>query len=572
MLGRLLKSLRPSKAPALVTQAMAHWRRNDLKAAERCLRQALAERPLDAAILANLGGVLLDAGLRDEGIALLARAGELEPEDLGLRGKFARALVAARRAQEGIEAYRELLRRDPQDPRARAEILQPLMDRCEWALLDAQLAALDEAARAQPRPGWLLRIPPFTSLALPLPPEVQRDIAVSASAAIEQRVSSLARPAPAMQRDHARLRIGYVSSDFYHHATAHLAAGLFELHDRSRFEIFAYCHSPDDGSDYRRRLMQAFDHFHEVRTWSFDAIAARIAEDEIDILVDLKGHTARSRLEIFALRPAPLQLTYLGFPGTLGAQFIDYAIVDDVVVPEADCAHYTEKLVRLAGSYQVNDRRQPIAEAQASREALGLPHDGVVFCSFCRHFKIEPVMFGAWMRILAALPGSVLWLLQGGGTKRMREAAARAGIDPERLVFAPGVPKPEHLARHRAADLMLDTRLYNGHTTTSDALWAGLPVVTLPGETFAARVSASLLHAAGLPEGIVSTLAEYEALAVALAQDGPRLAALKQRLNETRMSCALFDTAAFTRRLEAAYLRIWERRQAGAPPAHIEVA
>jgi len=361
MLGRLLKSLRPSKAPALVTQAMAHWRRNDLKAAERCLREALDERPLDTTILAHLGGVLLDAGVRDEGIALLARACELEPEALGLRAKLARALVAARRAQEGIEAYRELLRRNPDDPRARAEILQPLMERCEWTLLDEQLAALDAALQARPRPDWLTRIPPFTSLALPLPPEVQRDIAVAASAAIEQRVASLARPTALARRDHARLRIGYVSSDFYHHATAHLAAGLFELHDRARFEIFAYCHSPDDGSDYRRRLMQGFDHFRVVRELPFDAIAARIAEDEIDILVDLKGHTARSRLEIFALRPAPLQVSYLGFPGTLGAGFIDYAIVDRVVVPEADFAHYSEKLVRLAGSYQVNDRSQPIA-------------------------------------------------------------------------------------------------------------------------------------------------------------------------------------------------------------------
>jgi len=567
MLGRLLKSIRPSKAPALASAAMAHWRRNDLPAAERSFRQALAERPFDAAILANLGLVLLEAGSRDEALTLLRRACEADPADLGIRGKLARALVASRHVREGIDAYRELLRRDPDNVRARAEILQPLLDRCEWALLEEHVAALTAAAR----PAWLTRIPPFVSLALPLAPEVQREIAVAASAAIEQRVASLPRPAQAPPKRRARLRIGYVSSDFYHHATAHLAAGLFEHHDRDRFELFAYCHSPDDGSDYRHRLIKAFDHFNDVRAQSFDEIAARIARDEIDILVDLKGHTGRNRLEIFALRPAPVQLTYLGFPGTLGAAFIDYAIADAVVVPDADLAHYTENVVRLAGSYQVNDRRQPVASESPTREALGLPRDAFVFCSFCRHFKIEPVMFAAWMRILAAVPGSVLWLLQGAGAGRLRDAAAQAGVDPARLVFAPGVQKAEHLARHRAADLMLDTRLYNGHTTTSDALWTGLPVVTCPGATFASRVSASLLRAIDMPEGIAADLAAYEHTAIALARDATRLTALKRKLEANRLSTALFDTEGFTRRIERAYLSMWERHLTGKPPAPFDV-
>jgi protein O-GlcNAc transferase len=571
MLGRLLKSIRRSKAPGLAAAAMAHWRRNDLAAAERGFRLALAERPFDAAILANLGLVLLEAGSRDEALALLRRACEADPADLGVRGKLARALVAARRVREGIEAYRELLRRDPGNARARAEILQPLLDCCEWTLLEEHVAALTAAAGESPRAAWLTRIPPFASLALPLAPDVQREIAVAASAAIEQRVASLPRPVRAPPKRRARLRIGYVSSDFYHHATAHLAAGLFELHDRDRFELFAYCHSPDDGSDYRRRLIKAFDHFDEVRARSFDEIAARIAHDEIDILVDLKGHTGRSRLEIFALRPAPVQLTYLGFPGTLGAAFIDYAIADAIVVPDADLAHFTENVVRLAGTYQVNDRRQPVAAETPRREALGLPQDAFVFCSFCRHFKIEPVMFAAWMRILAAVPESVLWLLQGAGASRLREAAAQAGIDPARLVFAPGVQKAEHLARHRAADLMLDTRLYNGHTTTSDALWTGLPVVTCPGASFASRVSASLLRAIDVPEGVTTDLADYERSAIALARDATRLMTLKRKLEANRLSTALFDTEGFTRRLERAYLSMWERHLAGQPAAPFDV-
>jgi protein O-GlcNAc transferase len=571
MLGRLLKSIRPSKAPALASAAMAHWRRNDLPAAEKSFRQALAERPFDAALLANLGLVLLEAGSRDEALTLLRRACEADPADLGIRGKLARALVASRRVPEGIDAYRELLRRDPDNARARAEILQPLLDRCEWTLLEEHVAALTAAAHESPRPAWVDRIPPFVSLALPLAPAMQREIAVAASTAIEQRVASLPRPKQAQPKRRARLRVGYVSSDFYHHATAHLAAGLFELHDRDRFELFAYCHSPDDGSDYRHRLIKAFDHFNDVRRRSFDEIAARIAQDEIDILVDLKGHTGRNRLEIFALRPAPVQVTYLGFPGTLGAAFIDYAIADAIVVPDADFAHYSERVVRLAGCYQVNDRRQPVATEKPAREALGLPRDAFVFCSFCRHFKIEPVMFAVWMRILAAVPGSVLWLLQGAGAGRLREAAAQAGIDPARLVFAAGVQKAEHLARHRAADLMLDTRLYNGHTTTSDALWTGLPVVTCPGATFASRVSASLLRAIDMPEGITADLAAYEHTAIALARDATQLAALRRKLEANRLSTALFDTAAFTRRLERAYVSMWERHLAGNPAAQFDV-
>lgn len=571
MLGRLLKSLRASKAPTLASAAMAHWRRNDLFAAETSFREALRERPFDAAILANLGLVLIEAGSREEALALLQRACEADPADLGVRIKLARALVVARRVREGVDAYREVLRRDPGNIRARTEILQPLLECCEWTLLEEQFAAIASATRESPRPAWLMRIPPFVSLALPLAPDVQREIAVAASTAIAQRVASLPRPVQAFSTRRARLRIGYVSSDFYHHATAHLTAGLFELHDRDRIELFAYCHSPDDGSEYRDRLIKAFDHFNDVRTRTFDEIAARIAHDGIDVLVDLKGHTGRSRLEVFALRPAPVQVTYLGFPGTVGAEFVDYAIADATVIPDADFAHYTESVVRLAGCYQVNDRRQPVAFEAPTREALGLPRSAFVFCSFCRHFKIEPVMFAVWMRILEAVPGSVLWLLQGAGAGRLREAAAKAGIDPARLVFAPGVQKAAHLARHRAADLMLDTRLYNGHTTTSDALWSGVPVVTCPGATFASRVSASLLRAIDVTQGVTADLADYERCAIALARDASRLAALKRKLEANRLSTPLFDTAAFTRRIERAYAVMWERHLAGKPSAPFDV-
>ncbi|MBF0286020.1 MAG: hypothetical protein HQL51_16345, partial [Magnetococcales bacterium] len=344
--------------------------------------------------------------------------------------------------------------------------------------------------------------------------------------------------------------------------TAHLMLGLFRRHDRSRFEIFAYSWGKDDGSHYRRRLREECDHFVDLEGASSYAIARRIREDGIDLLVDLKGHTGQSRPDIFKLRPAPLQATYLGYPGSFGGEFMDFAIVDPWVVPPSRHGVYSECLAYMPHCYQINDNEQSIAEPLPSRQACGLPEKGFVFCCFCTHYKIEPVIYSAWMRILQQTPGSVLWLLapvEAWGRDNLLRETEQRGVDPARIRFAPPLPKDQHLSRLRQADLFLDTLFYNAHTTASDALWAGVPLLTLPGETFASRVGSSIARAADLPELVMGSLAEYEATAVALAtRDKARLKQLRQRLAANRLTCPLFDTDRFTRDLESLYQRMWE--------------
>jgi predicted O-linked N-acetylglucosamine transferase (SPINDLY family) len=357
-----------------------------------------------------------------------------------------------------------------------------------------------------------------------------------------------------------RLRIGYLSADLHEHPTSQLLVGALEHHDRARYEVHAYALDSDDGTAHRARLVAAFEHFHDVRALAHDALARQIAADGIDVLVDLQGYTAESRPQVAALRPAPVQVNYLGYPGTMGAAFVDFILADATLVPPGDEQWYGETVIRLPDTYQANDDRQAIAERAFARSELGLPEDGAVFASFNAHFKIERETFAAWMRILAAVPGSVLWLLGGPGEAALRAAADRSGIEPARIVFATRMRKPEHLARHRAADLFLDTYTYNAHTTASDALWAGLPVLTRPADGFAGRVAASLLRAIGLPELVAPDLDAYERTAVELARDPAALAALRAKLAAHRSSLPLFDTARFTRNLEAAFDEMWARK------------
>lgn len=350
-----------------------------------------------------------------------------------------------------------------------------------------------------------------------------------------------------------RIRLGYLSADFHDHATAHLMLGMFKRHDRERIEVVAYSYGPDDGSDYRRRIRAEVERFVDLAALSDRDAAARIHADGIDVLVDLKGYTREARTGILAWRPAPVQVAWLGYPGSMGAPFIDYALVDARVVPAEAALHYSETLLYMPDCYQVNDDEQAVAATVPSRAEAGLPAKGFVFCSFCAHYKIDPAAFDAWAAILARVPGSVLWLIDGYPQARenlRREIAAR-GIAPDRLVFAARQRKDLHLARHRLADLFLDTFAYNAHTTMSDALWAGLPAITIPGRTFATRVGVSLLQAAGLPELVAPDAAAYVELAVALARDRKRLATLRDRLAATREASPLFDTAGFVRDWEA---------------------
>ena len=373
---------------------------------------------------------------------------------------------------------------------------------------------------------------------------------------------------------HDKIRIAYLSTDFRAHAVAFLIVGIFEHHDKDRFETIAISFSRDDKSETRTRIETAFDRFIDVQEMSDSEVAALMREMEIDIAIDLNGYTGDSRTAILAHRPAPVQVNYLGYPGTMGAPYIDYIIADRMVIPEAQQNHYSEKIVYLPDAYQANDRKRRVADRTPTRSEAGLPERGFVFASFNNTYKIGPEVFDVWMRLLRSIEGSVLWLLEDNaiaGANVKREAQAR-GVAPERLVFAPRNKPDEHLARHRLADLFLDTLPYNAHTTASDALWMGLPLVTCPGNTFPGRVAASLLNAIGMPQLVTASLAEYEALARKLAGDPAALAAIKAKLAVNRDTHPMFDTARFAGYLESAYVTMWERQQRGDVPASFLVA
>ncbi len=373
---------------------------------------------------------------------------------------------------------------------------------------------------------------------------------------------------------HDRIRIAYLSADLHEHATAYLIAGLFEQHDKSKFETTAISFAPNQNSDMRRRIISAFEHFIDVENKSDQEIADLIRQREIDIAIDLMGFTQGARYNALARRPAPIQVNYLGYPGTMGADYIDYILADPTVIPEEHFSYYSESVVWLPESYQVNDWRRHISEQGPSRRECALPDTAFVLCCFNSPYKILPDTFDIWMRLLRANENSVLWLIEGhaAACDNLRSEAEKRGVSAKRLIFASRMPLSDHLARHRHADLFLDTLPYNAHTTASDALWAGVPVLTCLGSTFAGRVGASLLKAIGLDELITHSPRDYETLALRLAHDRSYLVSLRDRLRRNRDTYPLFDTKRFARHLEAAYLTMWDRHQKGEAPGAFAVA
>jgi predicted O-linked N-acetylglucosamine transferase (SPINDLY family) len=383
-------------------------------------------------------------------------------------------------------------------------------------------------------------------------------------------------PAPGSSRptDAGKIRLAYVSSKFHDHAGARLIAELLEIHDRRRFEIIGVSFGPSAKGEMRERLRRSFDQFLDVRERSDREVAVMLRGLGIDIAVDLVGFTDSSRLGIFGHRAAPVQVGFLGCPGTTGAEYIDYIIADDTVIPAGDEVYYTERVVRLPDSYQVNDSRRRIGDGGPTRTESGLPENSFVLCCFNNPSKITPVVFGIWMRVLRRFGDTVLWLMRSNSSAEgnlRREAAAR-GVDPARLVFAPHAPLAEHLARHRLADLFVDTIPYNAHVTASDALWAGLPIITCAGRSFASRVAASLLRSVGLPELITTSLDEYEARLYRLLDERYELSTLRARLHQNIVGAPLFDTDRFRNNLEAAYIAMFETCRRGEPPKAFSVA
>jgi predicted O-linked N-acetylglucosamine transferase (SPINDLY family) len=439
----------------------------------------------------------------------------------------------------------------PDFPYARGALLHMRMHAGEWHDLPRQRAALDEGVRSGRRV-----VEPFAYQALASSPA---DLLACARIYAADKYPPLPSPPRSAHRQ-GRIRLGYVCGEFRAQATMYLAAGLFEHHDRKRFEVIAFDNTREDGSAMRRRVLSAFDRCLPIQRLSDRDAAQLVAHENIDILVNLNGYFGAQRMGIFAHRPAAVQVNYLGFPGTLGAQYMDYILADAEVIPEGEEHFYTEQVVRLPGCYQINDDQRP-RPAPGSRAAHGLKEQDFVFCHFNYSYKIAPEMFAVWLRLLEKVPASVLWLLECNDlfAANLRRQMTRAGHDPARLVFAPQVEHAVHLSRLALGDLFLDTLPYNAHTTASDALWAGLPLLTCRGTSFPGRVAASLLRTAGLPQLVTDNLEQYEAQALMLAKDRALLRSHRDHLSSEAVRQALFDCARTTRHIEAAYEQMMAR-------------
>lgn len=534
--------------------------------AARACDEALALRPDYAPALSNMASILSLCTRYAEAVEFSERAIAVQPDLVEAHDQYAGALVGVRRLEDGVRAYQKLLELDPNYRFAPGALLGTQLACCDWSTYEQSVANAVESVLHDKT-----AIMPFTFLSISDSPELHQRCA---RAYVTDQIPAESRfPWSGAIHEHDRIRVAYLSADYHQHATALLMAGLFEAHDRERFEIIGVSFGREDGGPMRQRLVKGFDRFIEVRRQSDAEIVERLRSMEIDIAVDLKGYTGDSRCGIFARRPAPIQVNYIGYPGTLALEQIDYLLADPIVMPPELQRHCTEAVVCMPECYQVNDDKRVLDDCTPSRAQMGLPADTFVFCCFNNNYKLSPRMFDVWMRALGRVPDSVLWLLEDNpaAARNLRREAQARGIEPERLVFAPRVDLTAHLSRHRLADLFLDTLPYNAHTTTSDALWAGLPVLTCLGVGFPGRVAASLLHAVGLPELVTHDLDEYAARAVELAQDRAQLRELRDRLSYNRTRRPLFDTARFCRHLETAYTQMWTRYQAGLPPESFTV-
>jgi predicted O-linked N-acetylglucosamine transferase (SPINDLY family) len=559
-------SLQPEYADAHNSRGNALFELEQYAAALASFDRAIALQPGYADAHNNRGNALFELGQVDAALASYETAVALQPQYVGVHFNRGQMFDELHRHAEAVASYDRTLALKPDFRYAFGLRLLARMQVCDWRGNGADLAELAaRLERGEPAAN------PFAVLALSGSAPLQKTVAQAWVRDNAPPNDSL--PAISRRAGGGKIRIGYFSADFRDHPVSWLTAELYELHGRSRFEVVGFSLGPDTQDTMRQRLQKAFDQFIDVRKMSAIEIAALARQMQIDIAVDLTGLTKRCRPKIFALRAAPIQVSYIGYLGTMGAAYMDYLIADTVLVPPGLRPNYTEKLAYLP-SYQANDSKRQAADKVFARHELGLPPDGFVFCCFNANYKITPSTFDGWMRILARAPGAVLFLYAESETAaaNLRIEALNRGVDSARLIFSARLPLPEYLARYRTADLFLDTLPYNAGTTASDALWMGLPVLTCMGETFAGRMAASLLQAIHLPELITTSVAEYEELAVALATDPQRMAQLKDKLARHRLTTPLFDAQLHTRSLEAAYTQMHSRYLAGLPPDDIHLA
>jgi protein O-GlcNAc transferase len=539
------------RAVALRPEFVSSWnnRGTALRTLQR-LDEALASfsrattlSPTHGNAATNVAIVLWDLGRLEEALAAADRALAIAPNFADALYIKANVLRDLKRLNEALAHFEQTLATNPAHQHALTGAAQMALSLCDWERVETlRPRVMDNAANGP------AVIQPFVLLGYSDDAGLQRRCAEN-----YVRRTVPARPALSSARaKHDRIRLAYLSADFHQHPTAQLLAELFEHHDRARFEVTGVAFGPDDGSALRGRMRQAFDHFEDVRGKSDAEVAAWLKAREIDIAVDLNGHTAGARTGIFAYRPAPVQVNYLVYPGTIGADFIDCVLADRMVLPADQQAFFREKIVHLPNCYQANDATATLRPAP-SRSDAGLLTKGFVFCCFNAGWKITRPLFDIWMRLLAQTADSVLWLLDGPHAPNLRTQAQARGMYPSRLIFAPKLPPEQHLARHQLAGLFLDTLPYNAHTTCSDALWAGVPVVTCYGNAFPGRVAASLLKAIDLPELVTTRLEDYEALALELAANPALLKATREKLARNRLTTPLYDSERFRKNIEAAY-------------------
>jgi protein O-GlcNAc transferase len=560
---RLLKA-NPNSAEGLNNRGIALWNLNRFEDALSSFTAALAFNSDYSDALNNRGVCFASLKRFEEALSDFNKALSINPDSADALYNRGDVLRALKRFEEAYANYDRVLNIVPDHTYALGGAAHALLNVCGWQRTGEITSNIVTHVRKAV-------MPPFTLLGYCDDPQLQLECAITY---VRDKFPAKQVPLRAKrQSQHDKIRIAYLSADFQEHATAFLTAELFELHDRSRFEVLALSYGSDDGSDMRRRLVAAFDEFHDVSNKSDYEVALMLHEQGVDIAIDLKGHTQDGRLGIFQYRPCPVQITYLGYPGTLGADFIDYVIADQVVAPFDQQPFFVERIVHLPDSYQVNDSKRRIAETIPTRSEVGLPEKGVVFCCFNNSWKISSTIFDVWMRLLDGVPDSVLWLIEdnNGASSRLRTEALSHGIDPSRLIFASRLALPEHLARHGLADLFLDTLPYNAHTTASDALWVGVPIITCLGNCFAGRVAASLLHAIGMPHLITKTIDEYERLALKIANNPELLRHLKVELAQKRSTYPLFDARRFCRNIEVAYTTMIDVANRGERPRSFRV-
>ena len=558
--------LQPTFAEAWVNKStiFCKLRRFD-EALDHC-EKAIQFMPNLAEAWSSRGFILYGMRLDDEALASSEKSIQLKPDLAEPYLNLGNIFSNKKEFEKALRNYEKVFSLEPKREYLEGAILKAKMIMCNWGNFDNQKDLILQNIKTNEKAVGPFHIIPIVDD--PLKHRVCSEFFIKENF---PQNSTLGVIPKYIKKN--KIRLGYYSADFRTHAVAILIAELIEVHNKEQFELIAFYFGPDEKDEMQTRLSKSFDQFIDVGNKSDQAVAELSRQLGIDIAIDLGGLTGDCRTGIFSFRAAPIQVNYLGYPGTMGANYIDYIIADHTLIPATSHKFYSEKVIYLPNTYQVNDRKKVISDKEFNRTELGLPEDGFIFCCFNNNYKILPTTFDGWIRILKAVDGSVLWILQDNDwvENNLREEVQKRGVKESRLIFGKRMPLSEHLARHRQADLFLDTFPYNAHTTASDALWAGLPVLTMMGESFASRVAASLLKAIDLPELITSSQDQYETLAIELASNPNKLKAIRDKLERNRLTTPLFDTPSFTKHIEIAYTRMYERYHADLPPDHIYI-